>query len=126
MSGVKGSASGGGDNNITWFIYKGQPISEIPRDITHVRIDPSVKVIAAEAFEGCEELLEVELCKGLAQIGAGAFNGCKSLNRFKVPHTVKKIATAQKAEKEKIARLRALRLANESTTDSSGETIEES
>jgi hypothetical protein len=35
-------------------------------------------------------------------------------------------ATAQKAEKEKIARLRALRLANESTTDSSGETIEES
>ena len=38
--------SGGDDNGIVWFLYTGQPIDDIPRDVTHARIDPSVKYIA--------------------------------------------------------------------------------
>ena len=91
MSGVDVADSGGG-NNIVWFLYAGQPIEEIPRDITHLRIDPSVKKIGDHAFMGCEQLVVVELCEGLLQIGERSFSGCKSLERIsKVPSTVKKI-----------------------------------
>ena len=42
-------ADGGGDgsDNIVWFLYTGQPNTAIPRDVTHARIDPSVKRIGA-------------------------------------------------------------------------------
>ena len=40
MSGVEGADSDG--NNVIWLLYRGQLI---PRDVSHVRIDPSVKVI---------------------------------------------------------------------------------
>ena len=90
MSGVDVADSGGG-NNIVWFLYAGQPIEEIPRDITHLRIDPSVKKIGDHAFMGCEQLVVVELCEGLLQIGERSFSGCKSLRSMKVPSTVKRI-----------------------------------
>ena len=76
---------GGGGDNIVWFLYTGQDNSEIPRDVTHARIDPSVKVIAAGAFRGCEQLVAVELCEGLELIGQSAFYSCKSLKCFKAP-----------------------------------------
>ena len=82
-----------GDNSsIKWFIYVGQPNSEIPRNVTHVRIDPSVKIIPADAFRNCQQLVELVICEGLEQIGRHAFAGCKSLKRFKAPSTLKVIA----------------------------------
>ena len=63
----------------------------VPRDVTHARIDPSVKVIRWGVFTGCSQLEVVELCEGLDRIEGGAFNCCKSLKYFKVPSTVKKI-----------------------------------
>ena len=87
---------GVGDDDVVWFLYTGQPNWEISADITHLRIDPSVKVIAQGAFSGCEQLKFVDIvpCEtGLEMIGQDAFYKCKSLRRFNVPSTVKKIGT---------------------------------
>ena len=91
MSGAEGADSGGDGNNIVWFLYTGQDSSEIPRDVTHARIDPSVKEIDDSAFNGCEQLVEVQLSEGLEIIGYAAFAACKSLERFIVPSTVREI-----------------------------------
>ena len=50
------------------FIYRGQKRSEIPRDVTHATVDPSVKVIDDRAFKDCDQLVKVVLCEGLQQI----------------------------------------------------------
>lgn len=91
MSEAKGADGGGGGNNIVWFLYMGQDRSEIPRDITHARVDPSVNVIGEKSFDNCKQLVEVEFCEGLEEIGFRAFSYCTSLTKFKVPSTVKKI-----------------------------------
>ena len=86
-------ADGNENNHVVWFLYTGQPNSEIPRDVTHVRIDPSVKEIAADAFRDCLQLAVVSIGGGgaLWRIGERAFYSCRLLKRFKVPYTVKKI-----------------------------------
>ena len=88
MSGVEGVDSDG--NNVIWLLYRGQLI---PRDVSHVRIDPSVNVILpGHAFEGSKQLVEVELCEGIERIGAAAFQNCKSLKYIsKVPSSLKVI-----------------------------------
>ena len=45
------------------FIYDG--LNEVPDDITHVRVDPSVTVIPDWAFENHNNLQEVELPEGI-------------------------------------------------------------
>jgi len=72
------------------FVYMG-PGSVVPRDVTRVRVHPSVRVIADGAFEGCHELVEVELCEGLEKIGYYAFFGCRSLERITIPSSVRSI-----------------------------------
>ena len=82
---------GGNNNNIVWLLYTGQ---DVPWDVNHARIDPSVKVIAASAFSSCEQLVEVEICEGVERIEEYAFSGCISLKRFRVPSTVKMIGNS--------------------------------
>ena len=91
MSDAEGDDDSADGGNIVWFLYTGQPIADIPRDVSHVRIDPSVKLLAVGAFQNCEQLVVVELCEGLLWIGERAFDGCKSLKYIKVPSTVKVI-----------------------------------
>lgn len=54
------------------FIYTGQWRYDIPRTVTHVILDPSVKKISIDAFRKCTQLMHVELCDGLERIGDGA------------------------------------------------------
>ena len=76
------------------FIYTGQPPEDIPRDITHVCIDESVKVIHKKAFQNCEQLMEVELREGLEVIDEYAFSNCIQLKQIgKIPSTVKVIGS---------------------------------
>ena len=81
--GAEGSDSEGIGGDVVWFLYTGQPT--VPRDVTHARIDPSVKVIGRQAFNDYKQLMEVELCEGVVQIEQYAFYRCISLKRFKSP-----------------------------------------
>ena len=90
---MSGSDSGGDDDsNIVWFLYTG--LGTVPRNVTHVIIDTSVKRIAPNTFNDCQQLVVVELNVGLEEIGGLAFFGCKSLKCIKVPSTVKKIGVS--------------------------------
>ena len=75
------------DNNdgIIHYLYTGQPSNEIPKDITHLRVDPSVSIIAEHAFYDCSMLEEVELYQSLVEIQDRAFRNCKSLKYITVP-----------------------------------------
>jgi BspA type Leucine rich repeat region (6 copies) len=75
------------------FLYTGQSMEDIPRDVTHVKVDPAVKVIGPQAFDHCHLLSSVELCEGLERIEQGAFRGCTSLTQITIPQTVKEIGT---------------------------------
>ena len=71
--------------------YTGQSTDEIPRNVTHVRVDLFVKDIGMEAFQCCHHLVNVELNEGLERIGWSAFSGCTSLTSIRIPSTVREI-----------------------------------
>ncbi len=73
------------------FLYIGQSAEDIPEDVTHVRVDPSVKEIGEYAFRSRRHLRNVELLEGLEQIAPGAFRECTSLEHINIPSTVKTI-----------------------------------
>jgi len=72
------------------FVYMGQG-SIVPEDVIRVRVHPSVRVIAARAFEGCYQLVEVKLSEGLDEIGDWAFYYCEYLKRITIPSSVRRI-----------------------------------
>jgi len=80
--------SGEGDNT---SIYTYNGVDEVPEDVTHVRVDPSVTVIPDNAFQSRHELVVVELPEGLTRIGDRAFSDCMSLKRINLPSTLKEI-----------------------------------
>jgi hypothetical protein len=67
-------------NNI--FVYTGE--QDVPFDVTHVRIDRSVKIIPARAFYRRANLVSVETHDGIEKIEQGAFYGCWSLRGIKL------------------------------------------
>jgi hypothetical protein len=70
------------------FVYLGGQ-QEVPEDVTHVRIDRSVKIIPARAFVGHRSLVSVETHDGIEKIEDDAFEGCTSLRGIKLPGVVK-------------------------------------
>ena len=68
------------------YIYNG--VDEVPEDVTHVRVDPSVTVIPDRAFRDRQELAVVELPEGLIRIGDYAFTRSKSLVTINLPSTL--------------------------------------
>jgi len=72
------------------YIYNG--VDEVPMDVTHVRVDPSVTVIPSmHAFRNRRKLEVVQLPEGLIRIEASAFDHCESLKRINFPSTVLEI-----------------------------------
>jgi len=49
------------------YIYNG--VDEVPEDVTHVRVDPSVTIIPAEAFKNRRQLEVVKFPEGLIRCG---------------------------------------------------------
>ena len=82
--------AGGGVNDDA-FVYAGQPLEEIPRDVRFVRVDPSVRKIEDEALMKCKKLENPELCQGLVDIGEHAFWLCGNLQHVTIPPTVRRI-----------------------------------
>lgn len=57
---------------------------------TRIRIDASsVKKIDEYAFQGCEQLREIEIGEGVEGIGCHALNRCRSLRIIKLPSSTK-------------------------------------
>ena len=79
------------DTNVTWFIYRGPDGEAVPRDVTHLRVHPSVTVIPAAAFHGRVKLQQVELPDGLRKIWQGAFYECHTLRNVKLPEGLQEI-----------------------------------
>jgi len=65
--------------------------NDIPKNVTHLRIHPSVTEIEDYAFHGKLRLKEVVLNDGLWVIGSDAFAYCTSLHKISIPSTVTKI-----------------------------------
>jgi hypothetical protein len=61
---------------------------EVLKTVTRVRFDPSVRSIPPHAFNGCRDLIEVELNENLQTIYSSAFENCTSLSRIKIPPNV--------------------------------------
>ena len=59
------------DTNVPWFIYRGPDGEAVPRDVTHLRVHPSVTVIPAGAFKDRRQLQQVDLPDGLRNLGMG-------------------------------------------------------
>ena len=74
-----------------YFLYtKGQERWDILRDVTHVRVHPSVKAIKDYAFWDCRQLVTVILGNSLEEIGEGSFGQCTSfLIGIIIPPTIK-------------------------------------
>jgi hypothetical protein len=74
------------------FIYNKDTKDAIPRNVTHVRVDPSVKEIHDTAFQYYPSLVEVEFSEGLEVIGRDAFSDCTELKSInKLPSTLKEV-----------------------------------
>jgi len=82
-----------GDEEKVYYIYKGLVKEKIPSNITHVSIDPSVKIIHRMAFRSCTKLCKVVFPADtiLEKIDILAFNECKSLTTISLPSSVKEI-----------------------------------
>ena len=75
------------------FVYTGRPGGDdVPQDVAHVRVDPSVTSIPARAFAHRKKLTEVELCEGLVEIGAWSFALCgSSITKIIIPTSLRRI-----------------------------------
>jgi hypothetical protein len=75
------------------FIYsKDTKYERIPKNVTHLKVDPSVKEIVARAFDDCWSLVEVEFSEGLERIGDEGFIDCSNLKYInKLPSTLMEI-----------------------------------
>ena len=74
---------GGGDGTNIFVFVGGDQV--VPRDVTHVIIDKSVKIIPARAFKRRSQLRYVEMHDGVEIIEGDAFFGCPSLRGIKLP-----------------------------------------
>jgi hypothetical protein len=74
------------------FIYNEDTKNAIPQNVTHVKVDPSVKVIHKKAFSVRRSLVAVEFSEGLERIGSSAFRKCINLKYInKLPSTLREI-----------------------------------
>ena len=79
----------------SYYLYDGT--AEVPSDVTHVRVAPSVTVIRSDVFGIGEDVTrraiirKVILPQGLRCIEERAFVHCKSLTEIVIPSSVEEI-----------------------------------
>ena len=78
-------AAEGGNNNIVLFTCAGEDPNNIPRDVTHIIVAKSEKVVRAYAFEGHRNIVEVICHEDVERIEREAFFNCYFLRRVIMP-----------------------------------------
>jgi hypothetical protein len=75
------------------FIYTGLGVlGDVDYSVIRVRVDPSVVLIPAYEFSHRKQLIEVELCEGLIEIGEHSFGDCDhSITKFIIPNSLRRI-----------------------------------
>ncbi|KAK1734987.1 hypothetical protein QTG54_014447 [Skeletonema marinoi] len=68
-----------------YYVFTGRDGDVVPRDVTHVRIDKSLKVIPRRAFYCRRNIIEVVFDVGVETVEEYAFLGCRSLRRVIMP-----------------------------------------
>ncbi len=76
-------------DDAAYFIYTGQ--EDVPMDVIHVRVHPSVRVIHGKAFSRRKRLMSVEFHNGVEVIEENAFQWCTSLCEILIPPSVRAI-----------------------------------
>jgi len=68
------------------FVFTGRYFQEqfVPTDVTHVRIDRSVKILPMDALIDCDQLVSVETHDEIEKIEEQAFYDCRSLRGIKL------------------------------------------
>ena len=61
------------------------------RELDDIKIPGNIDKIADGMFEGCENLIRIELEDGISEIGDRAFKDCMALDILTIPDSVKKI-----------------------------------
>lgn len=78
-------------SNNKFFLYTGQIHDEIPKTVTHVRVQPTLEFIPESAFRDLKQLATVNIHKPVRVIERRAFFSCRSLREVSLPSTVKVI-----------------------------------
>jgi len=76
----------GQEHSKTLYIYRG--VDEFKRDVTKVRVDPSVTSIEARAFYGWRSLQSITLPNTITTISHQAFRECTSLTSITLPNSI--------------------------------------
>ena len=70
-----------GDDNDDVFVYMDDN-QEVTFDVRRIRVHKDVKIITARAFQGCSNLVSIELHDGVEIIEKYAIEDCYSLRRI--------------------------------------------
>jgi hypothetical protein len=73
------------------FVYTGRNRSEIPQNVTQIKVDSGIKRIPNWMLYNLESLVEVSLPKRLEAIGDHAFFRCSSLEKINFPSSLTEI-----------------------------------
>ena len=66
--------------------------------LREIKLPASLETIASQAFEGCCNLMHIEIPEGTKKIEHGAFSGCSSLKKIRIPKSVTSIGNLAFAE----------------------------
>lgn len=83
----EGSQSGGNQNSAL-TVENGVVVKCDPEASGFIKIEPGVRAIASDAFNGCSKLEAIVISDGVTSIGGNAFQGCTSLVSVQIPGSV--------------------------------------
>ena len=67
------------------FLYNGQSVDEIPKDVKYVVMEDTLTTITGYSFFNCAELIVVEIPNSVTRIENKAFMNCERLESIKLP-----------------------------------------
>ena len=73
------------------YIYYGLENEKVPKDVTHVIVDSSVKVIKKYAFKQCTHLVSLIMRDSVKRIEEEAFSGCIALRFIRLSKILENI-----------------------------------